>query len=234
MATAPPRRRRATSARTADQIKADLHQLFRERGKSLAWYHRVGRLLIDLKQALAEPEPGWFSALAEELDTSKENLTKIRRFAADFTAAEVQTLTNQGVQWGLVTAIQAVAAKQRLPLLREANDKQWGVEELKAVVKERFGIHHGGGRPLRKPKSARGGLCALQRQSERWLQFYTEVWNGGDDSVANALNSASKKKDRQAIAKLAPEIRQQLKRIEASCAAITKQLRQVERASSSP
>lgn len=199
-------------AKPQRKIFAALEELVAHQERSLNWYYRTGSKLNELQDAAEKRDPGWVKDLAAALELSKSNLVKMRKFASDFTLAEVQQLEQQGSNWGMITVIQHVSVKNRKEFLQQALAKGWNISDLKAAVQRRFGAHHAGGRPLRKPKTARGGVCELERLSERWLRYYQEVWTGDDDPLQDKVREPTMK-ERQALVKLIPRVRETIRKV---------------------
>lgn len=191
----------------------ELRELVAHQQSSLSWYHAAGAKVIELQELVAKRERGWTRGLAAALGLSPSTLTKVRKFAADFTRRQVERLDQRGGGWGLVLAVQHARTHDRMKLLEEALAKGWGVVDLQAAVKQRFGVHNPGGRPLRKPQNLAGGLMQLQALGERWLRFYREVWAGGDEPLQDQVPDMSTK-DRQRLAGVLPGIRSTVKQIE--------------------
>lgn len=179
-----------------------LKDLLAHQESCLTWYHRVGSKLIALEDAMRERGPGWFVALAKTLGISPSNLTKMRKFARDFKLKRTRMLENDEITWGMVTVVLHVSKKSRLKLLKEAKDSEWNLDDLKSVIKNRFGADHAGGRPLRRPPTGEAGLRQLQKWTQRLLQFDQQFWPEVIENISQQVRGMSAKERRQFIALL--------------------------------
>jgi hypothetical protein len=206
----------------------ELQDLLTHQQSSLAWYHCVGSTLLILQGSKKKRETGATKILAEALGISSSNVTKVRKFATEFSRSEVEHLDQIGCNWGLVTVVQHAPTNDRMRLLEQALGKNWTVSELHEAVKQRFGARNPGGRPLRKPRTKKQGLRQLQVISERWLKFYQEVWAAADDSLSSRLLGLAGK-DLQTMAPLLHDARNTIQSMRKAVVAMDELLSELER-----
>lgn len=109
-------------------------------------------------------------------------------------------------------------------LLREAAKRDCNITDLKAAVKKGGKVRHAGGRPLREPKTARGGLCDLRDLSKKWLQYDEKVWSKVvEDKLKNLAVS-----EQGEVLSLLPEVRDMLQRLNKATISVEKFLNQLE------
>ena len=214
--------------RPQKKILGELQELVAHQQSNLLWYHRAGTKLLELRETLDKREPGWRQQLAGALGISPSGLTKIRKFAADFSQRQAERLDEIGANWGMVIVIQHARTGDRMKLLEEAVAKRWGVADLQAAVRQRFGVRNPGGRPLRKPRSPTKGLVQLQTLGDKWLRYYREVWAGGEEPFQDQLPDLSPK-DRQRLLALVPGVKSTMQEIQRSALAVDKFLGELER-----
>lgn len=203
------------------KIFDELQDLVAHQQSSLSWYHAAGAKVLELQEAVETRGRGWTPALAAALGLSRSNLTKVRKFAADFTRRQAERLDEIGAVWGQVLAVQHARTRDRMKLLEEAVAKGWGVVDLQAAVKQRFGVRNPGGRPHRKPSTMKDGLVQLQALGEKWLRLYREVWVGGEEPLQGQWDDMSRK-DKQQLAALVPAVSSTMQNIQRSTLALDK------------
>jgi hypothetical protein len=212
----------------ARPVARSLSDLFAHQESNLDWYHRAGIKLRELDEAMDGAAAGWFGRLAQGLNISRSNLTKIRKFAADFTVGAVRKMDEQGIGWSMILAVQNLEKAKQVSLLNEAVAKKWNGTELKAMVRKRFGADHAGGRPIAAPRSPREMLSALHKLNQRWLRFHDEVWSAEDGGV-ESLHSLSASQRKQ-VAQLLPQVYATIQQMQTNVATVAAALGQVKRA----
>lgn len=239
--TAPtqPDRTPFAAGLTAAQKKLfrELQDLFDHRNSSLAWYHRAGTKLNELLASSDKRERGWVQELANAIGQSTSNLTKLRKFAADFTEQDAHRLDQRGCNWGKVTAVlhAGTAADRQKPArckkLRQellAQSVDWNLAELKAEIKKRYGADHAGGRPLRTPQSCEARLRRLDALGCHWLRYCREVWSSAGESDGEQT-AGLKSSDKAALAELLPQVEQTVRAMRQALDGVDRSLAALER-----
>lgn len=158
-----------------------MREALREPTKTLTWYWKFGRAVLSLR---GREEPGerygWMSRLARSLDCSRDFLHKVRVFASNYTAPEVQSLAREGVTWGLTYSTFTIKDKEcQKEWIRRARNHKWSVHELeKEIQRARQGRRSAGGRRPGEPRSF-GPVVDLQdlvRMTGAWLRHFQGVW----------------------------------------------------------
>jgi hypothetical protein len=152
----------------------------------LAWHHRVGELVGQLRPKVQRGTE-WVHNLGKALGPSAALLAKARRFAQLYpTQKAVRELEAMRANWTRLYISFAVSDQEkRHALLDRAVNKRWSNQRLRFTVQERSRSKRGGvgGRP-RRPVASHGPevtLRELERQCRRWLDFHEQAWRGVKD-----------------------------------------------------
>ena len=169
---------------------ARLEALLAEADHDFAWHHRLGRLLLELREGKERLPPGWVGRLARALGRSASLLTKSVAFARGYAEKEVAALERTGAGWDRFVQTLAVPGKRRrLQLLRAARGQ--GLDWLRRRVrKAKGGPAHAGGRPRRAlgEGQASQSVQELLGLSRRWLAYAREApWRDDPPALFSRL-----------------------------------------------
>jgi hypothetical protein len=158
-----------------------IERLFDEAEHNFAWHHRLGGLLLELREGETHLPRGWMRRLAERLSRSPSLLSKSVTFAEQYTAEEAAELDTLDVGWDRLVQTLAIEDKaDRLALLQDA--KGQSLDWLRREVKRARGVEpHAGGRPRRALAEGQEveSLLELLGRSKRWLDYAGEDnWQG--------------------------------------------------------
>jgi hypothetical protein len=183
---------------------AQLARLVEQHRTDLDWYHAVGKLVRELRDAItaAQRGQGWTTALAGALGVSPSLLQKATRFVELYpTAKDFKPLQELGLDWTRLYLTFAVKGRQaRQAFQRRAVKEGWSPKEVRFRIQQAQGSRQrAGGRPRRLP-SGYGPEVALRemaRLSEHWQEFHEQIW--GEEAVARQLKQLPRERYTEAL-----------------------------------
>ena len=198
-----PKGQRSLFDRLADLI--DQHHT------DLDWYHAVGKLVRDLRDAIPAVRrgTGWTAALAVALGVSPSLLQKATRFVQLYpTAKDFKPLKELGLDWTRLYLTFAVKGRQaRQAFQRRAVKKRWSPKEVRFRIQQLQGSRQrAGGRPRQLPAGygPEVALREMARLSQRWQEFHERVWEG-KESIARQLKQLPEAKYTEALLRASQE-----------------------------
>jgi hypothetical protein len=182
---------------------AELARLVDQHRTTLAWYHAVGTLMKELRDAIpaARRGTGWAAALAGALGVSPSLLQKATRFVQLYPSPQdVKRLGKLGLDWTRLYLTFAVEDASRSEFQERAVREGWTPQEVRFRIQQAQGSRQrAGGRPRRLP-SGYGPEVALRemaRLSQRWQQFHEQIWE--DEAVARQLKQLPRERYTEAL-----------------------------------
>jgi hypothetical protein len=151
-----------------------LRELHEDRSPPLSRRYEIGKHVNAWRDAVRQGKPGTFAQLAKELGSSSAQLVKAAKFAEEYTPAQAAKLEGRGVNWGLITATQFVAKKERSRLIDKVLTEKLSVADIALLIGKKK--PHAGGRPPRKPPTPELALRYMKQLGGRWLKFHKKVW----------------------------------------------------------
>ena len=174
------------------QTFKQIEDLFAEAGHNIAWHHRLGRLLVELREGQKQLHRGWGRRLADKLTRSPSLLSKSVTFTEEYTAEEAAELDRQDVGWDRLVQTLAIKDKaQRLKLLQDAKDlpAAWLSREVKRARRVE---PHAGGRPRRALAEGQevASLLELLGRGRQWLAYSGEdQWQADPPALFERLQT---------------------------------------------
>jgi hypothetical protein len=172
----------------------------------LAWYHALGEATSTLRGTGPHHRERWFRDLAGGLGLSESVLQKAFKFAAQYSADDLERLDGIKADWSRLTLVFPLEDHQeRMKLIRDAVLEKWPAERLKEEVRRRkpTGRAGVGGRRHSPPKGL-GPEAVLRRLlslTGQWVAVYRHAGKGvteralrallreaGDDRLKDAIN----------------------------------------------
>jgi len=170
-----------TDPLAVDERVLEIKHLLGKTPRSLADYHRVGRLLGQLGGD-AEPKAGGTGLrrrLADLVGKRRATLDKCGQFFVAYPDGRYSELEALGAGWARVAISLAINSKRdRHRLLRRAMRENWSDPDLQLRVQQLLRRNRGGGRP-RRPAASHGlqpDLTRLSQLLEAADDFLRKVW----------------------------------------------------------
>jgi hypothetical protein len=107
---------------------------------TLAWYHHLGDLLRQLQGMMQSRKAYDLARLAEVLGLGDTLLTRSQRFVKLYPKRELlEELETIGTDWTRLTLAFSIRdRKERLDFLRNAEEKEWSIPELREQLHKQF------------------------------------------------------------------------------------------------
>ena len=170
----------------------------REKIATLRKYYELGWRASDTAPDGTAKAPEPLADLAAEAEVQQDTIRRARRFAATYTADELDELLalrhadGEPLHWFNVRLLLQVKDKAvRAELQREAVREGWSQGDLAAAIHARQGRKKSpGGRRFAVPESPRRVLGRLTELSDSWLRFYEDI--GEEGGLAAKMRGAKK------------------------------------------